>query len=90
MMAGSPMAKTAREITREEAGAPPAFVLPVPLIDDRQMYYLRILAERGYVGETPAEVAAMFITEGILRYVGNKVAESARLYPPESWEGFKP
>jgi hypothetical protein len=83
-------AETAREINREEAGGAPAFVLGVPLMDDRQMYYLRILAERGIVGETPGEVAAHFITNGIMQYVGNKCAEGARLYPPETWKGFKP
>ena len=69
---------------------PPTFVLPVPMIDDRQMYYLRILAERGYLGETHGNVAATFITEGIMQFVGSKVAESARLYPPDMWTGFNP
>ena len=84
------MPKTARQITREESGGAPAFALPVSLVDDRQMYCLRILAERGYLGETPGEVAATFITEGIMQFVGSKIAESARLYSPETWKGFDP
>ena len=48
------------------------------------------MAERGYLGETPGEVAAIFSPEGILQFVGSKVAESARLCPPETWKGFKP
>jgi hypothetical protein len=49
------MHKTARQIAREEAGGAPVFVLPVPFTDDRQMYYLHILTERGYLARLPAK-----------------------------------
>ena len=84
------MGKTAREINREESGGAPAFVLGVPLMDDRQMYYLRNLAALGYGGETPQEVAAMFITEGILKVAQCPAAEDLGMRPPKSWKGFKP
>jgi len=82
--------KTAHEINREEAGEAAAFVPPVPLMDDRQMYYLRNLAEHGYGGETAAEVAAMFITEGLLKVAICKAAKSLGMRPPKTWKGFKP
>jgi len=84
------MSKTAREINREESGGKPAFVLTVPLMDDRQMYYLRNLATHGYGGETPEEVAAMFITEGILKVAQCPAAEDLGMRRPKSWKGFKP
>jgi hypothetical protein len=84
------MRKTARELNREEAGGAPAFVLGVPLMDDRQMYYLRNLAALGYGGETPEEVAAMFITEGILAVAKCPAVEDLGMRPPKSWKGFKP
>lgn len=61
-------------------------VLPVPLIDARQMFFLRALAEEGNLGQTPEEVAAFFITEGIHQ----RQISKARIELPQSWEGFQP
>jgi hypothetical protein len=80
---------TAREINRHDAGEAPAYRLAVPLIDDRQVYYLRKLANIGYGGETPEEVAAMFITEGILK-AANSPGLRDVMRRPASWKGFKP
>ena len=77
--------KTARELNRSPGEV--IKVLPVPLDDARQMYYLRTIAEEGILGETPEEVAAHFITEGILR---RNLTPGGRIQPPKSWEGFKP
>lgn len=81
--------KTAMQLNREEGGGGPFYMLPVPLMSEKQLYYLRVLADRGIIGQTPEEVASWFIGEGIRSYMGNKVAESARLYPPDSWKGFE-
>jgi hypothetical protein len=77
------MSKTARELNRTPGEA--MHVLPVPLIDARQMHYLRELVEDGNLGETPEEVAAFLILEGIdLRL------RSGTLQPRRDWKGFKP
>ena len=81
---------TARELNHCEDGIyKPFFILPVPLMDERQCYYLRVLADQGILGQNPHEVAAHLITEGIMSRMGNKMAEDWRLYPPESWQGFE-
>jgi hypothetical protein len=78
------MTKTARELNRSPSEV--VHVLPVPLMDARQMHYLRAIAEEGNLGETPEEVAAFFITEGIRQ----RQTSEARIERPKSWKGFKP
>jgi hypothetical protein len=75
---------TARELNRSPGER--VKILNVPLIDARQMYYLRLLAEEGNLGQTPEEVAASFITDGILK----RQCSTARFDVPKSWKGFKP
>lgn len=78
------MTKTAREKNRGSGEV--VKVLPVPLMDARQMYYLRAIAEEGNLGETPEEVAAFFITEGIHQ----RQISKARIERPKSWDGVEP
>jgi hypothetical protein len=61
-------------------------VIGVPLKDNRQMWYLRTLADEGIIGCTPEEVAAWLIMEGIQKNVlcPNPIKR------PKSWEGFDP
>lgn len=80
--------ETAREMTRREAGSP-LKVLRVPLIDHRQMYYLRALADTQLMGQTEGEVAATFILEGIKRHMSKSMPAPLRVHNPPSWEGFK-
>ncbi|QEH36560.1 hypothetical protein OJF2_51440 [Aquisphaera giovannonii] len=77
--------KAARELNRSPGEV--VKVLAVPLIDARQMHYLRAIAEEGNLGQTPEEVAAFFITEGISRRI---LTPGGSIEPPESWEGFQP
>lgn len=74
---------TAREKNRSPEEL--VHVLPVPLIDARQMHYLREIADAGIIGETPEEVAAFLILEGIdLRM------RSGSIKGRTDWKGFKP
>jgi hypothetical protein len=77
------MTKTARELNRSPGEV--VHVLHVPLIDDRQMHYLREIAEHGVLGETPEEVAAFMILEGI-----SERLQSRQVEPRRDWKGFKP
>ena len=77
------MSKTAREMNR--APGEEVWVLPVSLCDARQMYFLRAIADEGILGQTPQEVAAWFIMEGIL----TRQRSQGRIDPPESWEGYE-
>ncbi len=78
------MTKTARELNRSPGEV--VHVLPVPLIDARQMHFLRAIADEGNLGQTPEEVAAFFIMDGIHQ----RQISRARIERPKSWEGFKP
>jgi hypothetical protein len=77
------MTKTAREMNRAKGEV--VHVLPVPLIDARQMHYLEELAEQGIIGETPEEVAAFMILEGIDKRLRSGSSEGRT-----DWKGFKP
>ena len=44
-------------------------------------------AREGNLGQTPEEVAAFFITDGIFR---RNVTPGGRIQAPKSWKGFKP
>lgn len=44
-------------------------ILAVPLIDNRQLDMLTDLAIQGIMGQTPEEVAAWFIREGIIKEI---------------------
>jgi hypothetical protein len=79
----TPEQKTARDKNR--APGEVVHILPVPLIDDRQMHYLHALAIFGNIGETPEEVAAFMIMEGI----GDRM-RNGLLVPRTEWKGFKP
>jgi hypothetical protein len=72
--------KTAREMNRSPDEV--VKVLSVPLMDARQMHYLRVIAEEGNLGQTPEEVAAFFITDGIFR---RNVTPGGRIQAPKSW-----
>ena len=77
------MTKTARE--QNSSLDEVVHILPVPLIDARQMHYLRQIADAGVIGETPEEVAAVMILEGIdLRM------RSGSIDGRTNWKGFKP
>jgi hypothetical protein len=74
---------TAREKNRTKGEV--VHVLHVPLIDARQMHYLRELADEGNLGETPEEVAAFLILEGIDLRLRSGMIDGRR-----DWKGFKP
>jgi hypothetical protein len=78
------MTKTAREMNRSKGET--VHVLHVPLIDARQMHYLRAIAYEGNLGEAPEEVAAFFITEGIMK----QQMSPGRIEKPKNWNCFKP
>ena len=75
------MTKTAREQNRAKGEV--VHVLSVPLIDARQMHYLHEIAEAGNLGETPEEVAAFMILEGI-----DVRLRSKSVQPRTDWKGF--
>jgi hypothetical protein len=77
------MTKSAREQNRSPDEV--MHVLPVPLIDARQMHYLQKIADAGIIDETPEEVAAFMILEGI-----DKRLRSGMIEGRTDWKGFKP
>ena len=75
---------TAREMNRSKNEI--VHTLHVPLIDYRQMYYLRIIANEGNLGETPEEIAAFYITDGIMKRQMSKVP----IPKATTWKDFRP
>ena len=59
----SKLPRTAAVLNRGRGAT--VLILAVPLIDDRHISYLNDIAEEGIIGQTPEEVAAWFIMEGI-------------------------
>lgn len=53
-------------------------VIGVPLASDKQFAYLDALSEEGILGQTPEEVAAWFIREGILRDIESRVPKCGK------------
>ena len=49
-------------------------VVCVPLASDKQLDYLTAIAEEGIIGQTPEEVAAWNVREGILRDIEARAA----------------
>lgn len=61
--------KTAREMNRGKN--PKVIILHVPLLNDRQLAMMVQIAESGIWGQTAGEVAATFITDGLIKLYDN-------------------
>lgn len=59
----SKMPRTAHILNRGRGAR--VLILAVPLIDERQLQFLQAIADEGIIGQTPEEVGAWFIRDGL-------------------------